>query len=103
VTAGERVAALRGQGVTLFLDADQLRCRAVPGTLTPALKAEISGHKAELIGALEAELREEMARHGLARCSRCRRILRLKELGPARETGEWWCRDWADCRGAIPH
>ncbi|MGF1937842.1 MAG: condensation domain-containing protein [Nostoc sp. ChiQUE02] len=39
--------------IKLFLEGDRLRCNAPEGTLTPALKAEISDRKAEIISFLQ--------------------------------------------------
>ncbi|MEH2000987.1 MAG: amino acid adenylation domain-containing protein [Nostoc sp.] len=48
----EFVNYLRRLDINLFIEGDRLRCNAPEGTLTPALKSEISGRKAEIISFL---------------------------------------------------
>src|SRR4028119_1878091 len=48
----EFVNSLRRLDINLFLEGERLRCNAPEGTLTPALKSEISSRKAEIISFL---------------------------------------------------
>ncbi|MEG4595034.1 amino acid adenylation domain-containing protein, partial [Microcoleus sp. F8_C2] len=48
----EFINNLRKLDINLFMEGDRLRCNAPEGTLTPALKSEINGRKAEIISFL---------------------------------------------------
>lgn len=48
----EFLSYLRSRDIQVFVDGDRLRCNAPEGTLTPALRAELSERKAELISFL---------------------------------------------------
>ncbi len=57
----EFVNSLRRLDINLFLEGERLRCNAPEGTLTPALKSEISSRKAEIISFLhQVNNREEV-------------------------------------------
>ncbi|MFB2919272.1 MULTISPECIES: amino acid adenylation domain-containing protein, partial [Aerosakkonema] len=49
----EFINHLRKLDINLFLEGERLRCKAPEGTLTPALKSEISDRKAEIISFLQ--------------------------------------------------
>ena len=48
----EFLSDLADRDVKLWVDGDRLRCNAPKGTLTSALRAELSEHKAEIIAFL---------------------------------------------------
>ncbi|MEG3908710.1 amino acid adenylation domain-containing protein [Microcoleus sp. w2-18bC1] len=48
----EFINNLRKLDINLFMEGERLRCNAPEGTLTPALKSEINGRKAEIISFL---------------------------------------------------
>ena len=51
---GELLTQLRGLGVALSVDGEQLKLRAPKGTLTPALTSELQARKAEILQYLRA-------------------------------------------------
>ena len=80
MTALELLTARHARGVTLTPWGDRLRVDAPEGTLTPALRAALREHKAELLDLLEAfEERAALAEYcgGLSR--------------PAAEALAWQC------------
>ncbi len=48
----EFINDLRKLDINLFMEGERLRCNAPEGTLTPALKSEISSRKSEIISFL---------------------------------------------------
>ena len=52
MTINELLSLLRSLDVKVWVDGDRLRCNAPPGVLTPELKSELVGRKAELVNFL---------------------------------------------------
>jgi len=65
--AADILALLAGQRITLSVQGDALRCHAPKGTLTPALRAMLQEHKAELLDFLRAQKAASMVRPQLVR------------------------------------